>query len=180
MRRYLVTRKEAFTVALSGTSGTANINISGTNYLATFTTDLATSAANFVTASAATILAAKGYVVTHLGGGVLQFRANVSGVDSSAPTVANATGTLAGTVVNTKAQANYEIFTSGLDVNGGGNVSIFQIKNRDTGVLVDQAEKIKKLNYHEGDLIAIATSEDFTLVSTLSDGTGAVTKRAES
>jgi hypothetical protein len=51
-------------ITLTGTSGTANVTIDGTNYLATFTTDLTTSADNFVTSHAATILSAHGVTVT--------------------------------------------------------------------------------------------------------------------
>jgi hypothetical protein len=178
MRRYLVTRKKTVTVTLTGTSGTANINIGGTNYLATFNTDLTTTGSDFVTASAATILAAKGVVVT-AALGVLTFKANIGGVSFVTPTIINATGNLAGTVAQTKAQTNYELFSSGLDVNGGGNISIFQIKDRDAGVFIPEAEKIKRLNYHEGELITIAAAENFTLTATANDGSGAVSKNAE-
>lgn len=51
-------------VTLTGTGGTANITIGGVDYLATFATDLTTTAANFVTAHAADILAATGVTVT--------------------------------------------------------------------------------------------------------------------
>lgn len=54
------------TVTLTGTSGTANINIDGTNYLATFTSNLTTSATNFVTSHGAT-LSALGITVTSSG-----------------------------------------------------------------------------------------------------------------
>lgn len=179
MRNYLVTRKKAATVALSGTSGTANINIGGTNYLATFNTTLTQTGTDFVTTHAANILSQKGVVVTN-NTGTLTFRANVSGVTFVTPTIINVTGNLAGAVVLTKEQANYELFTSGLVAAGGGNVSVFQIKNRDTGAMLVEAEKIKKLNYQEGDLITTATNEDFTLAAINGDGSGSVSKRAES
>lgn len=44
------------TLTLTGTSGTANINILGVNYLITFLTDLTTTAINFVTANQTTLL----------------------------------------------------------------------------------------------------------------------------
>src|SRR5690606_15504394 len=82
------------TVTLTGTSGTANINILGTDYLATWDTDLATTADNFVTAHAAT-LATEGVVVTNTDE-VLKFDfANEAFVE---PTIANATTDLSGTV----------------------------------------------------------------------------------
>jgi hypothetical protein len=180
MRRYLVTRKKTVTVTLTGTSGTANINIGGTNYLATFNTSLTVTADDFRTTHAAAILSAKGVVVTDNDAGVLTFTANVSGISFTTPTVTNATGNLAGTVAQTKAQTNFELFTSAISISGGGNVSVFQIKDRDLGVFVPEGEKIKRLNYHEGELITLATSENFTLVATDNDGSGAVTIKAES
>lgn len=56
---------------LTGTSGTANITVGGVNYLATFTTNLTTSANDFVT-SHATALLARGIKVT-ASSGVLTF-----------------------------------------------------------------------------------------------------------
>ena len=47
--------------------GTANVTIGGVDYLATFDTDFATTATNFVTTHAAAILAATGLVVTNVG-----------------------------------------------------------------------------------------------------------------
>jgi len=54
-------------VTLTGTSGTANISVGGTAYLATFATSLTQTATNFVTAHAAAILAATGATVTSSG-----------------------------------------------------------------------------------------------------------------
>lgn len=93
----------AFTAAssaltLSGTSGTANVTIAGVDYLATFDTDLTTTADNFVTAHAAAILAATGQVVT-ANAGVLTFAVTADSFDE--PSIANATGDLAGAVVTT-------------------------------------------------------------------------------
>jgi hypothetical protein len=83
------------TLTLTGASGTANVTIGGTAYLATFATSLTLTATNFVTTHAATILAAKGVVVT-AANGVLTF-ANV-GVALPAISRANASGDLAGTL----------------------------------------------------------------------------------
>lgn len=94
-------------VTLTGTSGTANIVVGGTNYLATFTTNLTTSANNFVTSHAATLLAL-GITVT-ANSGVLTFvaatatfptitRTNVSG-DLSATIAAVSAGATTGSPI---------------------------------------------------------------------------------
>jgi hypothetical protein len=90
----LVNLNSTRTVTLTGTSGTANVAVAGVNYLATFTTNLTTSAANFVTSHAATLLAL-GYTVTS-NAAVLTFTA----LTASFPTITitNATGDLAGTL----------------------------------------------------------------------------------
>ncbi len=83
------------TVTLSGTSGTANVVVNGVNYLATFATDLTTTANNFVTARAAAILAATGAVVT-AAAGVITFTDSAEGFPSI--TVAGVTTNLGGAV----------------------------------------------------------------------------------
>ncbi len=82
-------------LTLTGTSGTVNINVAGVNYLATFDTDLTTTAANFVTTHAAAILAATGAVVTSALA-VITFADDAEGFP--AITITNATGNLAGTL----------------------------------------------------------------------------------
>lgn len=82
-------------VTLTGTSGTANITIDSVDYLATFDTSLANTASDFVTAHGADILTAHGLTVT-AEGEVLTFTGLTEGFDS--PSIANATGDLAGTV----------------------------------------------------------------------------------
>ena len=90
------------TATLTGTSGTANVNINGVNYLATFDTDLTTTAANFVTSHAAAIAARHGAcVVTSTGAGVI-VESGVPGMNVLV-TVTNASGNLAGSVANTTA-----------------------------------------------------------------------------
>lgn len=84
------------TVTLTGTSGTANIVVGGVNYLATFATDLTTTANNFITAHASA-LALKGVTVT-AEAGKLNFVANTSTYPTL--TVANVTTNLAGTISN--------------------------------------------------------------------------------
>ena len=80
-------------IALTGTSGTANINIDGTDYLTTFNTDLTTTAADFVTTNAGAISGAHNITVTD-NAGVLTF----SGTGLTNITIANASGDLSGTV----------------------------------------------------------------------------------
>ena len=102
---YLTTAgvKEVNTVTLTGTSGTGNITFNGIAYLVTFTTDLTTSAANFVTSHGAAIAARfNGAVVTSSGAGVI-FTARYAGVPITATNNVNVTGNLAGSVVLTTA-----------------------------------------------------------------------------
>lgn len=92
------------TIALTGTSGTANVGIAGTNYLATFNSNLDTTATDFVTAHAAAILANHGITVTATTAGAandLVF--TVSRGNVANPTITNASGDLAGTVTATQA-----------------------------------------------------------------------------
>ena len=82
------------TVTLTGTSGTANITINGTNYLATFASDLATTASNFDDTHSAALTALD--IDVSDSGAVLTF---VNNSDSPLTiSAANASGNLAGTV----------------------------------------------------------------------------------
>ncbi len=81
-------------VTLTGTSGTANINVDSTDYLATFNTDLTTTASDFVT-SHATALNTAGITVTS-NAAVLTFTAQSTTAFTIAAPV-NASGDLAGT-----------------------------------------------------------------------------------
>lgn len=92
-------------VTLTGTSGKANVNIGGVNYLATFATDLTTTASNFVTAHAAAILAASGVVVTSAAG-VLNLAGTNLVLDNV--TVTNVTTNLAATLAASTAVATTE------------------------------------------------------------------------
>lgn len=94
-------------VTLTGTSGTANITVGGTDYLATFTTNLTTSANNFVTSHGATLLAL-GITVT-ASSGVLTFVAETA----TFPTItrANVSGDLSATIASVSA-----ISTTGLPI----------------------------------------------------------------
>lgn len=82
-------------LTITGTSGTANIVVNGDTYLATFDTDLATTAANWVTANASAILSAHGLTVTSAGAVVL-FEGLTT--DFGTLTISNVSGDLAGTV----------------------------------------------------------------------------------
>lgn len=100
------------TATLTGSSGTANVTINGTAYLATFDTDLTTTAANFVTAHAATILARFGKaVVTSSGAGII-VTSGVPGLNMTV-SVANASGNLAGSVANTTANVENTTLKAG-------------------------------------------------------------------
>lgn len=94
---------------LTGTSGTANIKVIGINYLATFTTNLTTSADNFVTSHAVALLAV-GVVVT-ASSGVITLTANVAGVDFTTSAAANVSGNLDGTLAQTQANRTAVAFS---------------------------------------------------------------------
>lgn len=78
-------------VTLTGTSGTANININGTNYLATFSSTLTVTATNFVATHKAALKALNISVVSN--GTQLRF----TGANPSVFAIANVSGDLAGT-----------------------------------------------------------------------------------
>lgn len=89
------------TIRLSGTSGTANINVNGVNYLATFNTSLFQTAVNWVTANQAA-LNAIGIRVFAIGSGIngrIRFGA-ASNVVLDAITITNVTTDLSGTLIN--------------------------------------------------------------------------------
>lgn len=91
------------TVTLTGTLGTGNITLNGVAYLATFDTDLTTTAAAFVSDHAATIAAREGnIVVTSSGAGVI-FTSGIEGLGFTVSNNVNATGNLAGNAVATTA-----------------------------------------------------------------------------
>ena len=90
------------THTLTGTSGTANVGINGANYLATFTTDLTTSAANFVTSHAATLLTI-GITATSSGADIILTATLAGQPFSSLVAAVNVSGNLAGTLAQTTA-----------------------------------------------------------------------------
>lgn len=83
------------TITITGTSGTANIPINGVNYLATFDTDLTTTAANFVTTHGPTILARYGRCVVTSGVGTIIVEAGIPGMDVTIGAAVNVSGNLA-------------------------------------------------------------------------------------
>ena len=99
--------KQVEKITLSGTSGTANVTVAGgLTKLVTWGTNLATTAAAFVTSHAAAYLAVGIVLTSESSGatnGVLVFTAAVGGTAFSAPVITNATGDLAGTVAHTTA-----------------------------------------------------------------------------
>lgn len=115
-------------VTLTGTSGTANVNVQGVNYLATFDNNLTDTAAAFVTDHAAALLAA-GVVVTS-DAAVLTFVDE----DENPPaiTVTNVTTNLAGTVAaSTQVEGDL----------GGGCQTVFQA-DVTTNIVCDECDPI--------------------------------------
>jgi len=94
------------THTLTGTSGTANIDIGGTLYLATFAISLAQTVTDFIGSHAAGILSAKGVVVTGSGEDVI-LTANAPGVSFASVAGATVTGDLASTLVLTTASVSF-------------------------------------------------------------------------
>lgn len=89
------------TITLTGTSGTANINVDGVNYLATFSTNLFNTAQQWVVANQAT-LNALGIRVFALGSGAdgrIRFGAGTNTI-LNAITITNVTTNLSGTIAN--------------------------------------------------------------------------------
>lgn len=99
------------TVTVTGTGGTANIELAGgLTKLVTFDTDLTTTAANFVTAHAAAYLT-EDIVVTSDADDII-FTALVAGTGFTSPTITNVSDDLAGSVANTT--ANNDGITNGV------------------------------------------------------------------
>lgn len=90
------------TATLTGTSGTANVNVNGVDYLATFNSSLTQTAADFVTAYEDTILARHGACVVTSSGADIIVTSGLPGMNVLV-TVTNVSGNLAGTVAATQA-----------------------------------------------------------------------------
>jgi len=113
------------TVTLTGTSGTANVAVNGVDYLATFNTNLTTTASDFVTAHGATLLAL-GFTITSNAAVI-----TVSALTTVFPTltITNATGNLAGTL------------GTQTDTASTGNV-FANIASQDRGVFVVRVQNV--------------------------------------
>lgn len=111
----------ADTATLTGASGTANVTINGIDYLATFDTSLATTAANFVAAHAADILARFGRVViTNPSGSDILVTSGVPGLDVTVA-VTNVSGDLDATVANTTTMVQNDPGVDGLKTDAAKN-----------------------------------------------------------
>lgn len=95
--------QKVMTVTLTGTSGTANINVGGTDYLATFASNLTATAAAWVSANSAALLAQTPSITVKASGATIVLTAALYGVDFTAVAPANASGDLAGTIATTVA-----------------------------------------------------------------------------
>lgn len=85
-------------MTLTGTSGTALINVSGSDYPISFDTSLQTTADNFVAASSSILLSLYDISVNAPGGNILRFgNGNQTTIDNI--TITNQTGDLSGTLV---------------------------------------------------------------------------------
>lgn len=93
---------------LSGTSGTANINIDGVDYISTFNTDLFTTASDWVVANKTT-LNALGIRVFALSTGGIRF-AHESDTVLNAITITTLTGDLSGTLIEPFTNAPFALY----------------------------------------------------------------------
>jgi hypothetical protein len=85
-------------ITLTGSSGTANVTIGGTNYLATFATDLATTVTNFYNTNKTAIETATGGTLSKSGATLTLLDATIG---YPTITVTNVSGNLAGSVAST-------------------------------------------------------------------------------
>lgn len=144
-------------VTLTGTSGTANITIGGVDYLATFATDLTTTASNFVTAHADAIETATGLEVTSALG-VLTLTGSAKGFASVSRT--NVSGNLSATI----ASVDYEVSA---EVGGCQRVYSTQVL---TNIVCDEcdpaflgqfeSEKPNDFDFNSWELVQLASDED--------------------
>ncbi len=135
------------TVTLTGNSGTANVTIGGTAYLATFATNLDTTHANFVAAHAVA-LALRGITLT--GSTTLILTSAIPGQPTPTPVIANVSGDLAGgnvaTVSNTAPSA----------LSSGESITILKALTRNCSRELKGIPKNKKVL-----LVADAILEDY-------------------
>ena len=123
-------------ITLTGAAGTANINVEGTDYLATFNTDLTTTASDFVSTHA-TALATAGVTVTS-SAAVLTFTASVGGTPFTISAPVTATGSLGGTLNNLDTNVTLMSLVDDttlipfVDVTSGGTYRINNYRNNTT------------------------------------------------
>ena len=120
-------------ITLSGTSGTADVVCDGITRPATFDTDLATTAANFVSAFASDYLPG-GVVVTAVGDRII-FTSNVLGADfTGSTTITNTSGDLDGTESeDTPSSVTTFDYTTEWNTRGGSEADpLLQIKADET------------------------------------------------
>ena len=134
--------KQIATVTMSGSSGTANITINGVAYLATYTSNLPTSNANFVTSHAAALLL-RGIVVT-VSTNDLIFTSAVPGQPFAAPTIANVVANLAGTNAATLANA------APSDLSGDQTLGILKTMYTDSHAVLKALPKNQKVYLMDG------------------------------
>lgn len=115
-------------VTLTGTSGTANINVNSIDYLVTFNTDLTTTASDFVTTHSAALDTA-GVIVTS-DAGVIRFTSKVPSVSFTITAPVNASGNLAGSLANVVLDKTLLWIVDGgdtipfIDITSAGNIRI--------------------------------------------------------
>jgi hypothetical protein len=178
--------KQKDTITLSGTSGTANVKVAGgLTKLATFSSTLATTATNFVTANAAAYLAV-GITLT-AGTGTLIFEAVTAGVYFDHPTITNVTTNLAGTVANTTpnevtVQAGLTAATGRIEEFNTGTTKYTLLMNGidryswdgSTATSLGNAPLTKIFTVHKGRIYALLGSQlKFSALNILDDWTTA-------
>ncbi len=125
------TTAQVDTVTLTGTSGTADIQVNQVDYLATFNSDLTTTASDFAALHLAT-LAALGIAVTSSGVDVI-FTSNLAGQAFITNSITNVTTDLAGSIVLTT--ANVAAAALGTD----------EARNTFKSMMTDSDKKLKTL-----------------------------------
>jgi hypothetical protein len=101
------------TATLTGSSGTCNVVVNGVNYLATFATDLTTTAANWVTAHGATIAARFGGATVTSSAAAIAITSGVPGLALTVTVSAALSGNLTGSVANTTANVQNTTLKAG-------------------------------------------------------------------
>jgi hypothetical protein len=133
---------EVDTVTLTGTAGTANLHVGGVDYLLTFASSLTQTATNAAALHAAALLL-RGLVLTS-STDTLILTAAVAGCPNPVPTVANVTGNLAGTNVNTTANTPPAALAAGesedilLSLHTGADAVLKGIPNNQKVFVMDQ------------------------------------------